>query len=160
MKGEPFRTGELRNTEWEGFWKAHPDDPPMTGDEWDEKWASLKQWLSQRYNLRPIPIRKRQCFVLDAYSSPERTLQIEVSDVQILTAEFLFYVQQWVRTDAPNWRVCIPTDDNVDTLILVYPRAVRINPEAEKDIEAFCHEIQPGTAAAMKRARRELGLDW
>jgi len=160
MAGNTFRTGALRNMEWEGFWKAHPDDPPMTGEEWDQKWSALKEWLSKRYNLRPIPIQKRQCFVVDDYSIPERTLQIEVSDVNILTFEFLVYVQEWLRNEAANWRVGIPTDDNVDTVILIYPDAIRINLEAEKDIEKFCEEIRPGTEAAIKRARRELGLDW
>jgi len=157
---DDFRTGPLRNAEWEGFWKSHPDDPPMTGEEWCEKWRSLNQWLSNRYNLTPIPVRKRQCYVWDDYAIPERSLTIQIEHPEILTKDFLEYVQEWVRSQAKSWRVIIPTDDNVDTLILIYPEAIRINPQAEKDLERFCKEIQAGTKAAIKRARREVGLDW
>jgi hypothetical protein len=155
-----FRTGPLRNADWEGFWKANPNDTEMSGKEWDEKWESLRSWLAKRYNLEPIPVRKRQCFVVDSYSTPERTLQIEIGHVEILTTEFLDFVQEWLRNEAPSWRVAIPTDDNVDTVILIYPQAIKVNPQAESDLATFCKKIQPATDEANKRARKELGLDW
>jgi hypothetical protein len=155
-----FRTGPLRNAEWEGFWKANPNETEMTGEEWDEKWVSLRKWLGNRYNLSPIPVRKRQCFVVDDYAIPERTLQIQIKDLEILTTEFLNYVQDWVRQEAPSWRVAIPTDDNVDTLILIYPEHIKINPEAENDLSKFCESIRPGMLQAIKNHFAELGADW
>jgi len=89
----------------------------MSGEEWDEKWESLRRWLGRRYNLEPVPVRHRQCFVVDDYAEPERGLQIEISYSEILTADFLRYVQEWLQKAAPAWRVVIPTDETEENLM-------------------------------------------
>ncbi len=159
-KKNAFKTGLLRQSEWSGFWKANANDPPMTGEEWDEKWESLNDWLGKQYNLEPIPVRKRQCYVVDDYAEPERMLQIEIEYLDIFTRAFLQYVQEWLRAKAPLWRVAIPTDDTDKNLVFVYPQGIRINPEAEADLDGFIERIKPAFQAAIKKARLAVGIEW
>jgi len=132
----------------------------MEGEEWNEKWKSLEGWLARWYNLEPVPVRKRQCFVDDDYCDPERTLYVAISDVAILTPEFLDRIQQWVREEAPQWRVAIPTDETPQNQIFIYPGAIKINPTAEQDIDSFLAAMRPATDRVRQDGRRRFGLDW
>jgi hypothetical protein len=155
----PVRSGTPNYIEWKGPWESACNEPEVTPEEWDQKWESLRSWLSKIYNLEPVPVRQRECYVVDLAQS-ERTLQVEVVQVKILTDAFLIYLQQWLRTEAPQWRIAIPTDGSDENLILVYPEKIRINPVAEMNLEGFCREIQPGMQKTMAEERRRLGLDW
>jgi hypothetical protein len=106
-----FKTGPLRETEWSGLWRAIPDEPAFTGEEWNTMWESLGKWLSKRYNLNPIPVRKRQCYVWDDYDRPERTLLLQINDVSIFDMELMEYIREWLICCAPLWRVTIQTDN-------------------------------------------------
>jgi hypothetical protein len=157
---DQYRTGPLRELEWSGFWRATAEEPEMTGEEWNEKWTAFRKWLSQKYNLEPVPVRTRQCFVWDDYSDPERTLVLQVQDMRIFNIAFLQYVQEWLQRDALHWRVAIPTDGRQANLIYIYPSTIRVNPQAEADLKSFIEDIKPAFEESNRRSRREVGLEW
>src|SRR5438067_1287702 len=99
---EEFKTGCLRYAEWNGFWKAHANDSIMTGEEWDQGWESLCDWLSQRYlvqysNEFPPQLWDRHCWVDGDYFKPERTLQITIAIAEVMSVSFLKYIQSWLQ---------------------------------------------------------------
>jgi len=153
-----FRCGNLRFLEWPGFWKATPDASLMTEEEWDEGWASLTRWLSSRYLLEYKVGWQSHCWVEGDYAEPERTLKIIIAVDEVLTVGFLRFVQEWTRKEAPLWRVSVPTDNTDENLILVYPDAIRVNPIAESNLEAFVAKVRPCLAALIEDGRKQFGL--
>jgi hypothetical protein len=129
----------------------------LTRQEWEEHWWSLLQLLSRVYNIEPVPVRQKECFIFDN-PFQDRTLKIKIEKTEILTEGFLVYVGQWLQSQATLWGVSIPTDNTSENLILVYPRG-RINAEAEKQTAHFCLEIRPKLHDANVQARRQVELN-
>ena len=151
------RCGNLRYSDWQGFWKANDDDSDMTGEEWDEGWESLREWLSRRYLVDWNLDWQRHCFVDGDYMEPERTLKIVIEVPEVLTKGFLLFVQKWLQANK-LWRVSVPTDDTPENQILVYSDAIRINPNAEANMPQFLHEVRPKLAALIKEGREYFGI--
>jgi len=155
-----FRCGTPSHLEWGGPWKENPEAGLRpTYEEWIEYWESLRVWFERIYNLTPVPVRKRECFVVDQIFE-DHTLQIEIEKSHLLNRGFLVHAQKWLQEKANSWRIAIPTDDTAENLILVYPNVIRINPPAEQDIEKFCEQIQLKLHEANVRARAKVGLNW
>ncbi|HTG45192.1 MAG TPA: hypothetical protein VK633_11745 [Verrucomicrobiae bacterium] len=104
-------------------------------------------------------MRQRECYVVDD-AFQERTLQIEIQKVDILTEAFLVYVQRWLQSQAPLWRVAVPTDGTNENLVLVYPTLISVNVAVGESIDAFCERIRPKVHEAKVEGRRKLGLTW
>src|ERR1041384_5029856 len=128
MKCKESRCGPLRRSEWQGYWKAHPDDDIMTFEERDAARKSLREWLRQRWVVDWIVYKGRQISVWDTYSHPERTLNVGLRDPSVLSESFLNYVQKWLKSGWSLWRVEVFSDENS---IMIYPDAIKINEEAE-----------------------------
>ena len=160
-----YRCGALRFTEWKGFWKAAPNVPRVSKDEWFGAWESLRNWLSQRYLVDWKIEWQRHCWVedvpygelIDGQIERERLLKIDIEVADILTVPFLKFVQQWLLQKAALYRVSVPVDDTHENLILIYPQAIRINPEAEADLEQFVQTFRPRLAARIEAGFRETG---
>jgi hypothetical protein len=153
-----FRTGCLRYCEWKGLWKAHANDSVITDEEWDSAWSSLQSWLSQRYLVEYTIGWERHCWVDGDYAEPERTLKIIIAVSDVLTISFLRFIQDWLRKSARSWRVAVPTDNQDENLILIYPEAIRANPGAEADLELFVAHSRPRLQSLIDQGRRFYGL--
>jgi hypothetical protein len=129
----------------------------MTGDEWDRAWTSLRDWLSKRYLVKFSVGLQRHCWVED-YAQPERTLTITIGVSEVLSCNFLRFVQGWLREYGRQWRVAVPVDNTDQNLILVYPEAIRINSQAEADLEAFVRSARPRLERTIEQGRRFYGL--
>jgi hypothetical protein len=153
-----YRSGPLRYCEWQGFWKATPEVSAMTDEEWDQACASLRQWLCGRYLAEWDTHWQRHCCVEGDFAEPERTIKIVIEVADVLTVDFLQFVQQWLREKGALWRVSIPTDNTDSNLILVYPDTIRINEQAESDVKEFLKTIRPSLAKLIEEGRRRFGI--
>ena len=135
-KQDQFGFGTLRKTEWTGRWKSTAQDPELTATEWNEARESLHQWLGQMYLTDWRYGTRRHCWV-DSGCSGDRTLQIKIVVPSLLDRSFLILAQQWLTAGHQEWRIAIPTGESDNSPILVYQRAVKINSEAEANLEAY-----------------------
>jgi hypothetical protein len=153
-----FRCGTPRHIEWDGFWKASADASLLTEEESRQGRNSLRKWLSQQYLVDFEVERQRHCCVDKTYPETERTLKIIIEVAEVLTAHFLRFVQQWLRQEAPLWRVSIPVDTTDESVILVYPNVIRVNPTAEGHLEAFIEEVRPRLALLIEQGQKKFGI--
>ena len=159
MNGQTdFRTGTLTFSEWSGFWKVTPEATLVTDQEWDEAVKALRAWLSTRYLVEWSLDWRRHCCVEGDFAEPERTIKVTIEVAGVLSMGFLKFVQQWLQNSAPSWRISIPTDNTNKNLILVYPNAIRINPEAEADLDRFLTKIGPKLAKLIEDGRRRFNI--
>jgi hypothetical protein len=147
------REGTPRRTEWQGLWRSSINDRPVSDEEFYRCADSLYDWLELRYNLKWSQVKKRDCYVRGDVLSHDRTQQVIVTNCDILERAFLEYLQQWLRGDWRSWRIELPTDETDESLILVYPDVIRVNPSAEADLDTFLNEIKPKIREADSRAR-------
>ncbi|MCP5524580.1 MAG: hypothetical protein H7A46_23880 [Verrucomicrobiales bacterium] len=130
----------------------------MTDDEWNANWNSLRHWLRQRYAVDWMVDKQRHLSVEGDYARPERSLTIYVSVAEALTFGLLKFVQDWLQKEARLWRVFIPTDNTDENLIVVYPEAIRANPEAEANLPDFVQRIRPSLATVIEEGRKQFGI--
>ncbi|MEW6306748.1 MAG: hypothetical protein AB1705_25050 [Verrucomicrobiota bacterium] len=86
------------------------------------------------------------------------TLWVAVRDFEILTLEFIAFVQDWQKEAHDRWRVIIPTYMTDNEMIVIYPNDTKINEIAEKDLNLFLAELRTKLPNAYASARRELGM--
>jgi hypothetical protein len=119
----------------------------MTPEEWEPAWESLTQWLAQKYLVTYsnafLPSQwQRHCWVEGDYAEAERTLTLNIGVAEVLSVGFLRFIQEWLRRNGGAWRVAIPMD-KAENFVMIYPEAIKINPAAEQDLEAFVRAARP-----------------
>ena len=96
------RAGTPSRLEWGGLWKASSADRNVTRKEFEHRANQLADWLEVKYKISGTI---KDCYVRGDMLSADRTQQIIVTNLDILTLEFLAYLQEWLRSGNRSWRI-------------------------------------------------------
>ena len=111
------------------LWLSNSEEVTVDGNDYEKASFSLEKHLAKRYDLGSEN-RLGVCYVRGDFYG-DRTQYLEVYDEQIITVEFLKYVQEWIASYEPGgWRVVILTYSE-EAAIMIYESCVRFNKELE-----------------------------
>ncbi|MEK6798998.1 MAG: hypothetical protein AABZ12_08550 [Planctomycetota bacterium] len=147
-----YRYGNLSYYEHRGDWRSSPGEGLVGTREYEEVYLSLRQWLRARFAGHPRADEGYPCYIVGDYR-PERTQQLEIYELEILTPDFVRDIQAELRRRGwTRWRILVSASMPED-IIIIYPGAIcgtwRLG-EDETDATIVA------TAARMDRRRREV----
>jgi hypothetical protein len=114
-----------------GLWKADLQEPDLEDGEYFSAYESLCEHLELRYPRGEWPpdlYVRGDCF-------GDKTQYVYFYRPEVMTVEFLSFLQQWLRTYGKNaWRILIATEIGNAESVMVYPNAVRSGRQYEQDL--------------------------
>jgi hypothetical protein len=128
-----YVTGTLSLEESSEVWKANLKEPDLAQGEFYAAYESLTDHLAKRY-----PRRKEEepaCYVRgDCFG--DKTQYIDFYRPEIITLEFLEYLQKWLRSYGnDDWRILVATELGNSESVMVYPNVIRTGKKYERNLE-------------------------
>jgi len=145
--GQKIRTDTPSFSEWSGKWRRSVTVPRLTEAAFEKHEEALHKWLKLRYEVWEFG-KVGDCYVRGD-NLVDRTEQVCITNSKILTPELLKYIQKFLRSGWPDWRIMIAIGAPEEH-IMIYPDVIRINPAAEADLEGFCEKIRPQLETQLK----------
>jgi hypothetical protein len=103
-----------------GLWKADLQEPDLEDGEYFSAYESLCEQLELRYPRGEWPpdlYVRGDCF-------GDKTQYVYFYRPEVMTVEFLSFLQQWLRTYGKNaWRILVATEIGNAESVMVYPNA-------------------------------------
>lgn len=138
-----WKSGTPSASEWRGRWRAVETEREVSHEEWHETYDSLRQWLGR--TLRVGSNNLDDVFLREVWYKEHRSHVVELVRPSVLTLEFLYDLQHWIRESHPTWRIIVPLFLGEDKVITVYRDVIRGAPDYERD-----------WLGALERARKQI----
>ena len=111
--------------------------------EFQANYRALDTLLARKYNVNysmEVPAGGCDCYV-QGDNFGDRTQAVHICNPAVLTPELLKYIQQFLRSDWPRWRVIIYVG-GPNEHVVIYSDIIKINPNDENDLAGFCQRMQ------------------
>jgi hypothetical protein len=111
-----FKTGCLTAGEWDGYWKASDEVPPLTQEEFEDATERLER----------VVVNHSDVIYVRGDNAGDRTQYVEILDPGKFSEKIIRDLHRWVRA-AKNtlWRIVIPCGEPSQA-IMIYPQVVFI----------------------------------
>jgi hypothetical protein len=123
---EDYMLGETDFECWDRLWKASPGDPDADAEEWLIFSAGIQKHFRTNHEYFPD-----EFYFWDEFSG-DRTLDLKIAKLSILSAVLLADLQKYLQMHGPKmWRIRIPIyfkPNDRHRVIVIYSDAIDIPP--------------------------------
>lgn len=141
---------------WSRLWKACPSDPEVDAEEWVTFVAGIQEQFRTHYENCPDE------FYFWGDFSGDRTLDLKIAKVSVLTARLLSDLQKYLQINGQKmWRIRIPIyfkPNDPCRVIVVYSHAIDILPLQQASApEGVSVSVKTPTAPKTRKNAENLG---